>query len=183
MEFLPGIVALISLAISVVLAGRVLQLERRLQSNPHSALLAVAEPPARPLQGLRVVLAITQDHAHPVFANLLKEQLLSEDVTDIILLTPAETAGLRSDWKQRADGPDLLIAGDIVCNGYAEIYYTADLTCSTADQAICNLTEKPPHGDRPSNLAIDLVARLKTELEKLVSRDERRQAIRELQGP
>ena len=183
MEIFVGLVALLSLATSAFLVRRVLELERRLQSLPQPTLQPLPEPLTRPLQGLRIALAITQDHPHPVFANLLKEQLLSEDVTDITLLTPAEATRLQTDWKQRTDGPDILIGGDIVCNSYAEIYYTADLTCSAADQAICNLIEKPPHGDRPSNLAIDLVARLKTELEKLVGRDDRRRAIRELQGP
>jgi hypothetical protein len=67
-----------------------------------------------------------------------------------------------------------------VCNGYAEIYYQADFSCSNAQHAICNLIEKPPHGDRPANLAMELVARIKTELEKRISRDERREAVREL---
>src|SRR5579862_7607367 len=180
MEILVGIVALVSLAISVFLGLRVLQLERRLGTLPPSTAQPLPEPPSRPLQGLRVALAITQDHPHPVFATLLKEQLLSEDVTDIAFLDTVEANALQADWK---NGPDILIAGDVVCNGYAEIYYTADFTCSTAVQPICTLIEKPPHGDRPSNLAIDLVARLKTEIEKLVSRDDRRRAIRELTGP
>src|SRR6202043_900529 len=101
--------------------------------------------------------------AHPVFASLLKELLLAEDVTDIAMLAPDQAA----DWKA---GADILISGDLVCNGYAEIYYTLEFTCSTPDQAICTLIEKPPHGDRPSNLAIELVTRLKAELEKLVTR-------------
>jgi hypothetical protein len=140
------------------------------------------EPPPRPLEGLRVAVAITQDHPHAVFVDVLKDQLFAEDVTDILVLSAEEAALLDKNWKDRKDAPDILIKGDIVCNGYAEIYYTADFICSNATDAICTLIEKPPHGDRPSNLAIELVARLKKELGKIVGRNERRQAIRELKG-
>ena len=177
MEFIVGVTALLSLGISVVLAGRLLKLERRFQGHPQAPPQPLLEPPSRPLQGLRIALAISQDHPHPVFAALLKELLLTEDVSDVTLLEP--NAGVKST----AEAPDILIAGDLVCNGYAEIYYTADFTCSTPNQPICTLIEKPPHGDRPSNLAIELVTRLKRELENLSNRTERRQAIRELQGP
>jgi hypothetical protein len=179
MEILAVVLALVSLMISGALGFRVLQLERRLQESRPKPLPEVAEPLPRPLQGLRIALAITQDHPHPVFVDLLKEQLFSEDVTEISVLSPVEATVLRADWK---NGPDILVTGEIVSNGYAEIYYTADFVCMTAAQPVCTLIEKPPHGDRPSNLAIDLVARLKGELEKLVGRDDRRRAIRELQG-
>src|ERR1022692_4839495 len=145
MEFFVGLVAVLSLATSAFLVHRVLELERRLQSLPQPALQPLPEPPRRPLQGLRIGLAITQDHPHPVFANLLREQLLSEDVTEITLLTPAESTRLQSDWKQRTDGPDILIGGDIVCNSYAEIYYTAELTCSPPHPAICTPLSNPTH--------------------------------------
>ncbi|RYG21730.1 hypothetical protein EON82_18355 [bacterium] len=116
----------------------------------------------RPLQGLRVGLRIEQDHPHPVFANLLKELLLKEDA---IL---------------EADAADLIVEGGVVCNGYADVYYTAELNCRLQDEAICVLIEKPPHGDRQENLARELLSKLKKELRKTTERSERSNALREL---
>jgi len=135
----------------------------------------------RPLEGLRIGLAVTQDHAHPVFATLLKEQLLKEDALEVNFLTPEEAAALQADWPKGQI--DILISGKLTCNGYAEIYYDADFTCFNAHEPICTLVERPPHGDRPSNLAMELVARLNTGLTKLLSRTERREALKELGGP
>jgi hypothetical protein len=168
---LLGVIAFLALGAATALGVLLVRLEGRLRAaeqvleSPTRAALPEAAP-VRPLEGLRVALDIRQDHTHPVFANLLKEQLLAEDVTD---LTTPDTA-------------DIVIEGNLVCNGYAEIYYEADFTCRTATEPICTLIEKPPHGDRPQNLAIELVARLKRELTKLESRNERRAAIRELRG-
>jgi hypothetical protein len=97
-------------------------------------------------------------------------------------LDAAEASQLQAGWDQRSDAPDILVTGDLVCNGYAEIYYQAELACLSPHQEICRLTEKPAHGDRPANLAIEAVSKLESELDKLVSRHERRRAIRELHG-
>lgn len=184
-ELVALVMASASLIVCIALAAKLQRMESLVAiSRP---LDLPPEPPSlpevrqSPLEGLRIALAITQDHAHPIFANLLKEHLLTEDVTEIAMLSPSEMAALKQDWN---DGPDILISGDIVCNGYAEIYYQADLVCSTPHQAICTLIERPPHGDRPSNLCLELVKRLSVELEKLMTRNERRLAIRELRdGP
>lgn len=180
---------LISIGASLALAEQLRRLDRRLNrtelalDNPPT-VSALPEPePSRPLEGLRIAISVTQDHTHPVFANLLKEQLLSEDATEITMLSREEANGLRANWKSQDHAPDLLIAGSLVCNGYSEIYYDADFTCFSPNQPICSLVQKPPHGDRPTNLAIELIAKLKTELEKLISRNERRRAIRELHDP
>ncbi len=185
---IAGGVALLSLILSLALALRCQQLGFRLRDVERALQgmgVKTLAPPAfgehvvpNALEGLRVALAIKQDHEHPVFATLLKDLLLKEDVADVALLSPSEAAQLRAEWK----GQDVLIEGEITCNGYAEVYYKADFTCDTADKPICTLIEKPPHGDRPGNLAIELIARLKSELSKVVDRDERRSAIRELRG-
>ena len=184
-EIIAVVVAIVSLVFSGVVLLRLFMVENRLHSinaigagNPTPALSQ--ESSANPLSGLRIGLAISQDHSHPVFVDLLKEQLFKEDVTDISILTPGETRALQDSWKSRPNAPDIFIAGDVVCNGYAEVYYEAEFTCSTPEQAICTLIEKPPHGDRPSNLALELVTRLKAELQKVLERNERRSAIREL---
>lgn len=170
-EILTAIVALVSLGVSLVVATRLSQLGERSAAFPPETSEASALPePDRPLQGLRIALAITQDHAHPVFANLLKERLLLEDVAEI---TMADSEDVDAD---------IVIKGEIVGNGYTDIYYQAEFTCNGKVQPICTLIERPPHGDRPSNLAIELVTRLKNELSKLASRTERSQAIRELLG-
>lgn len=123
------------------------------------------------MEGLRIALKIRQDHPHPIFANLLREQLLKEDVAEAVLLAESE---------DRPVAADIFITGELTCNGYAEVYYRAELTAYAANEAICTLSEKPPDGARPTNLAIELVAMLNAKLSELISRSERRRALREL---
>ena len=183
---IAGVIAILSLFITLSFVVRCLALTQRLNAV-ENVLREVANkalpnsnvaPASSPLEGLRIAVSVKQDHEHPIFANLLKDLLLKEDVGEVVFLTLEE----RDEWKQMEIAADILISGDITCNGYAEVYYTADFRCDTREQAICTLIEKPPHGDRQGNLAIELVARLKTELERHTSRDERRKAIQELRG-
>ncbi len=181
--------AVVALVVSVLallgvaaLAIRLRALEVPVASGPSSGqaeapLVLVDESP---LRALRFGLAIEQDLAHPVFSGLLKEQLLRCDVAELTDLTRAAAEGLVAAWPDSADSPDLLISGQLVCNGYAEVYYSADLICFGPSGPICTLVERPPHGDRPVNLAIELVARLSAELRKSYSRAERQSALQEL---
>ncbi|HVT11416.1 MAG TPA: hypothetical protein VHE55_04050 [Fimbriimonadaceae bacterium] len=174
-EIVANVLALASLALSAALAARVRRLEEQLRSvdRPAPTPAALPDPvPDRPLEGLRIALAISQDQPHAAFANLLKEHFLAEDAGEVTLLPADSTPG----WANC----DILVAGNVVCNGYAEIYYEADLTCHGPSGAICTVVERPPHGDRPVNLAAELVVKLKGELQKLERRDERRRALREL---
>jgi hypothetical protein len=161
-----AIIALIASLIALAFAGaiwvRLNAIEARTPLPSASTALAFSEPPDKPLEGLSVALRIKQDHPHPVFLNLLKEALLLEDA--------------RLD----ADNPEIEIAGTIVCNGYSDVYFTSELICSTPAGPFCEIIEKPPHGDRPENLAIETVARLKAEWRKMHSRAERGQALKEL---
>jgi len=171
-EVIACIVAAGGLGLSLILALRLQRVEGRLRElEAYRPPLPVPEAaPTRYLEGLRIAVAVSQDHPHPVFANLLKEQLLREDAAEVVLLAAP------------SDGFDVLITGTLTCNGYAEIYYQADLACQWAGAPLCSLVERPPHGDRPVNLAIELTTKVKREIEKLTSRSERRDAIRELRG-
>ena len=120
------------------------------------------------LEGLLFSLKIEQDHADPLFATLLKEMLLSEGAEEVALLP------------KDARAADVAFVGDLSCNGYAEIYYQAHITCSVANQVLFTVNDRPAHGDRPNNLATELVSRLKQDLSKLIKRNERSRAIREL---
>jgi hypothetical protein len=162
------LVAVASMLITLIAVNRVRQLERQLAEAkrplPQTSVETLETPSS--LVGLRIALDVTQDHPHPLFANLLKEQLLRQDVADV-------TFDLNSE-------ADIFITGAITCNGYAEVYYQAEFTCSTLTEPICTLSERPPGGDRPANLAIELVAKLNAQLTTLITRQERRRAIREL---
>jgi hypothetical protein len=181
--FILTLLSIVAVAASCIQGRTIMELK---QKYPNAQLShgqpVIEEQATAPLQGVRIALAITQDHPNAVFVELLKDQLFAQDVTDIVVLTPTEATSFLEDWKTQLDAPEILISGNVICNGYTEIYYTAEFTCSNREQAICTLIEKPPQGDRPVNLAIELVARLKKELEKLISRNERRQAIRELKN-
>ncbi len=186
--WLTVLVAAGSLVVSVTMALRLQNLELLVRNQRQPSGDFYREETFRPLSGpntprpmeaLRVALAISQDHKYPVFANTLKEYLLSEDVADVAIVPPTEGKDNDSVWKERVD-LDILITGELVCNGYSDIYYRADFTCSSRKGAICTLIEKPPYGDRPGNLVIELVAKLKLEIAKSAQRGERSSAIREL---
>jgi hypothetical protein len=169
-EMFASIVALCSLGVSAVLAFRFRALSDRLaaaerQLSERGAKSPVLAEVDRRCEGLRIALRVEQDHPHPIFVGLLKELFLREDA---VLGT---------------NEPDLLVTGRIVCNGYADVYYTAELTCLLREEPICVLIEKPPHGDRQENLARELVAKLTKELGKTVRRTERHAALRELEQP
>ena len=116
-------------------------------------------PATSSLAGLRVSLGIQQDHPHPVFEGLLREALLREEaVVD--------------------DASALRIEGEVVGNGYADVYFRAEITVMLGNETLFVLTDKPPHGDRPANLAAEVVQRLRDELAKR----ERQGALRELRG-
>jgi hypothetical protein len=167
------LLACASVALSVrKIETRVDQLERRAHPLPS---LPTASDRVSALAGLRVGLVLTQDHPHAPFVDLLRQQLLLRDVSDVTVFPDAASA--------RASALDIVVEGALTCNGYAEVYYAAEFTCSTCGEAVCTLIERPPGGDRPSNLAMELVAKLDAKLTDMVSRNERRRAIRELGSP
>jgi|GEM_PF-1950331 len=168
---IAGVVGILVIGGFVALFSRIRVLEQRLaaiERAPSPPSLPVIPDRVSPLQGLRIALAITQDHPQPIFANLLKEQLLKEDVLEVTFLPSASPE------------TDIFITGDLTCNAYAEVYFRATLTAYAGSEPIYTLTESPPGGDRPGNLAIELISRLSAELEKRLARSERRQALREL---
>ncbi|CAN5387127.1 hypothetical protein BH11ARM1_BH11ARM1_06580 [soil metagenome] len=119
------------------------------------------------LAGCKVFVSVEQDLAHTPFLGILRRALEEEDALEV---------GTRSEAQYS-------IIGSLVCNGYPYVYYTAEFTCFEGDSAICTTIEKPPHGDRPANLALSILARLKKELVSSTTRVERRVAIDELSGP
>jgi len=164
------LLAAISLILSALVAARLLILEAKLKNLQQFPALPKNEAPSlpetdRPLAGLNVYLTISQDHPQPLFQNLLKEAFTNEDVADL-------DAG--------EDAANLKIKGTIVCNGYADVYYSAELECSTKLGPLFTIGDKPAQGDRPVNLAMQLVDRLKRDLPTQSSRLERQRAIREL---
>ena len=167
LTLLALILATLGLGTSAALAARLRALARRLETVERrapgpSALRAEGKPLSepRPLHGLRVAVAVAQDHPHPIFANLLKEALAEEEA----LLVEREA--------------DFAIQARLVGNGYADVYYEAEVSALGGKTPLFAFTERPPHGDRPENLAREVVARLREEARKR----ERRAALRELHG-
>lgn len=170
------VLALFSLGLSLALWQRVQQLQRQITRPARSLddsfpvpLLTPVEGPARPLEGLSISLDVQQDHPHPLFANFVAELLQKEDVARVSL-TPDE-------------GADIQVVGHLTCNGYSDIYYEAEFECSSRGRAICVVIERPPHGDRPANLALELVSKLKVALRRSSERIDRQRAIQELHEP
>jgi hypothetical protein len=145
---------------------------RRLESSSTNALPMVsasdAKPFKPPLEGLRISLEITQDHPRPVFAQLLKDRLTTEDAIPSISPTA-------QDQK-----PDLIVRGTIKCNGYEEVFYEALLDCFSKEGLLLTLSDKPSQGGRQANLATTLVTRIKQELQQSTQRQERQLALDQL---
>jgi len=170
-----------ALGVAVTVAVRMQQMRHPEWETPHALDKAPESlPPKTPrLQQLRVALAIDQDYSHPAFAGLLREMLFQEDVVEISQITRSQADSMKHSWPE---GIDLLIEGSVLCNGYAEVYYEAEFQCRTARGDLCTLIEKPPHGDRPMNLAIELIERIAREYRKSIDQGERRAALKELGG-
>lgn len=163
LTILAMMIALVSLAVSALAIALSLK-------QPTPATLPPVEanptlPSPSPLEGLKVALAIRQDHAHPVFTDLLAEALRQVD---------AEVVS--------GEG-EIAISGSVACNGYSDVYYRAELTCATPSETLCTIIENPAAGDRQANLAGELIAKLEQEITKRLSRNERRLALRELKDP
>jgi hypothetical protein len=171
------VLAIASLGVSGAALALALRRPQALALGPAPA--ALPEPTPSPLEGLTVLVAIRQDHAHPVFANILSEilQKLDAEVSTVLI---DDCPGPHARWSAEGAVLDLLISGTVVCNGYAEIYYQAELTCSTETDPICTLIDNPATGDRQANLAKELVSKIESEITKRLSRTERRLALREL---
>jgi hypothetical protein len=151
----------------LALARRVAMLEamqQSLEQARNSAAPALENVEPKPLQGLSIALEIEQDHPHSPFVALLTRHLDQEDVLAVNL-------GSRGD---------IVIKGALSCNGYTDVYFSADISCFVKGDPICTVIERPPHGDRPINLSTELIAKLKRELLKVQDQTERRQAINEL---
>lgn len=167
MDVLAILLSLGATAVAIGLALRVRRLEERLASLTFPVVApSLIAPEENVLQGLRIGVDVQQDHAHPVFAELLRDTLLGRDVADVIL--------------GRNDACDCVLDGRVTCHGYSDVYFEADLTCTAPSGVLCTLIEKPPSGDRQENLALEIVSRLTKELEKSERRGERRAALKEL---
>lgn len=166
MEIVALVLAACSLIISIAAYLRAYNSAPRLPASvPVEAIPTLVElPAATPLQGCTAWVEITQDLPQRVVQSLVVEAFLKEDVA--VASSEAES--------------DLVVKGSVSCNGYSEIYYTAELSIYFRGSLLCSIIEKPPHGDRPSNLAFEVVDRIKREVEKGRSRGERLDAIREL---
>lgn len=135
--------------------------------------LPVVQPPNRQfewtppgaLHGLRIALSIEQDAKNPVFRTLLEEQFAKFDPI----------------WAEEAEA-DVLIRGQIKCNGYTDVYFEGEIEASYQGEPLVALFLRPYHGDRQRNLAIDVSNRVEDALGKKLARDERQSALRELGG-
>lgn len=152
---------LFSIVISLHLATRVADLHARLSAfeMKSKAIKVEAVAVGRPFdfKGRKVALVIEQDHPTPIFENILKDQLLREGAS--VVKSLQVSPGTRSIY-------DLVISGRIGCDGFADVYYESDLVCSAGADTVCVLVDRPLHGERPLNLAKQLIERVKEDWNK-----------------
>lgn len=139
--------------------------------------------PYSTLSGLRIALAIEQDHTLPTLTLMLKDALGACDA-EVSLLDTRQALLLSEAWghAEMPDPPDLLIWGSVTCNGYSEVYYKAMLNYLTPYGLLNPTSEQPSHGNPQSSLVVTIVSKLKRELVVAQRRQERGRALSELRA-
>jgi len=193
-ESIIGVLAVASITVSAGLTAAVLRLHKRSQqlqkalitlqqevASQRAAFPEAGIAPYSPLSGLRIALAIEQDHTIPTISLLLKDALSSCDA-EVILLDPERSEVVANNWGQvdSHDQPDILIWGSVTCNGYSEFYYRARLNYLTPYGTLNPTSEQPAQGNPQSSLVVTVVSKLKKELGSSQQRHERSRAIQEL---
>lgn len=134
-----------------------------------------------PLEPIRVAIAIEQDHKLPILSNLIKERLEADDgMVTVIDADQASTYADLGKWSTESGEPHVVVAGNVKCNGYSDVFYEADLTFLYARGIVDSILENPPNGGRQVNLANKVVSRLKRTYEESSRKAERNQALHEL---
>ena len=160
-ESIVGILAVTCVAVSAGLTAAVVRLNKR-SRQLQKALIALQQDvaswkthfagedtdPLSSLGGLRIAIAISQDHTIPTLTLLLKDELSACDA-EVTLLDPALVDQLVNNWgsEQAVDQPDVLIFGSITCNGYSEFYYKAMLSYLTPYGMLNPTSEQPSQGN------------------------------------
>lgn len=153
------------------LADRVRYLERRCDALATVANLGEpSEGASSPLAGRGIWVDIQQDHPLPIVADRLAAQLSLRDAE-------VRTGISSEDVTGPSDGR---IVGEILCNGYADVYYQAQISVWIGDELLMTLRSRPEGGDRPDNLAMELVAEIEEKLTTSERRTERQRALQEL---
>jgi hypothetical protein len=194
---LESIVAFLAAVSATAVAGltvAVVRLNKRSQ-HLHNALIALQQEttarnsqlhtdpyyPNSSLSGLRIALAVNQDHTIPTLSLLLKDALSARDA-EVTLIDPNECDTLVHNWGQAegCDQPDILIWGVVTCNGYSEQYYKVMLNYLTPYGSLNPTSEQPAQGSPQSSLVITIVSKIEKDLNLAERRYERSRAIREL---
>lgn len=162
MEVLAVASGFASILACVLLLKRLRWLEDKVRALERRTHASLSDRCPSILGGKRVLVHVSQDHDQPLMERLLAERLALEDALIV------------------SQGADLEISGSIQCNGYSDIYFSAEFEVTTAHGLLCHVSEKPPHGDRPHNLVQELVARVSIALEQSQVRHERSEALQEL---
>jgi hypothetical protein len=174
LEIVAMLVAISSVGVTLLVASRLSSRIRALESIVRQRVPSVLDKAegSFALAGMRIRLSVRQDHARPLFANSLREALLREDVQDVLIVgDPSAHGAAKGEW---------LISGTITCNGYSDVYFNADLTCTLGEETVCSWSHRPPQGDRPENLVLEIVSTLTSKLADRARKNERRKALSEL---
>jgi hypothetical protein len=136
--------------------------------------VGLSEQPNRPLERLRIALAITEDAEYNPFRTLLHEALEKEDA-QVIDIDISHLSFFTGDY-------DIVITGEVTSKGYRNIFHDACLECKANGTLLEAIVARPPQGDRQENLVVTVVTSLKRKVETTLSRSGRALALAELRG-
>ena len=163
------------------------QMQQALSSLQKTANSRIEQTPATDpdtyLSGFRIALSIAQDHTIPTLSLLLKEALVACDA-EVTMIGTEQAQSFVKNWgtntHSASDQPDVLVWGNITCNGYSESYYSAHLNYLTPYGMLNPTSERPAQGNPQNSLVADIVSKIKKGTISAQTRAERVRAIGEL---
>jgi hypothetical protein len=164
--------------ISLKTRQELLRISRSLKQDASRATNAnqvgLSDQANRPLERLRIALAITEDAEYNPFRTLLHEALEKEDA-QVVDIDIANLSFFTGDY-------DIAITGEVTSKGYRNIFHDARLECTANGTLLEAIIARPPHGDRQENLVVTVVTSLKRKVETTLYRSGRTLALAELRG-
>jgi hypothetical protein len=133
------------------------------------------------LSTLHIVLAVQQDHSLSPFAERLSDQFRKHGAV-VTRIAANDMANAPTDFEVAYPAADIIVSGNIVCNGYTDVCFKADLF------AMCPFGELPPlvrqyaDGAPQQSVAIEAAEYFAAAFAKTRDIHERERAVRELSG-
>ncbi len=159
--------------------ARLESLDRHKKAVPN--LHGYCAAPISPLNTLHIVLGVEQDHSLSPFAERLAGQFRRHGAV-VTRIPASEMANDAADFEIVDSEPDIVIAGSIVCNGYTDVCFKADLFATCLFGELPPLVRQYADGAPQQSVAIEAADFVAAEFAKAMEIHGRERAVRELSG-